>query len=249
VSSLLLLMGLALADVGADYRRGLGQLQAGDPLAASQTLLTVVQAGGRDPAAYHALGNALYRQGQLGPAVAAWRRAWRLDPRNGDLAANLHRGRKESADRLDPPGRAVGPFIWQKWMSDREGALGAGLLLGLSMVARLWRRRRGQNWGWESAAVGFLGLLLAAGTAWVSTRPASVVVVATEARVRSGMGADGVELFALHSGAEVAVLESAMGHHLVVLPDGRKGWLPEGALLSTDPAAPFALPDTAPEAP
>lgn len=35
------------------------------------------------------LGNALYRAGQVGPAVLAYRRAWRLAPRDTDVQANL----------------------------------------------------------------------------------------------------------------------------------------------------------------
>jgi hypothetical protein len=97
--------------------------------------------------------------------------------------------------------------------------------------------------GAETAVLLVLSALL-----WISTLASrggegGAVVVAPEATARSALGPGGVDLFVLHAGAEVAVLEQAGAHTLVSLPDERKGWLPATALLSADPSAPFAAPD------
>ena len=67
------------------------------------------------------------------------------------------------------------------------------------------------------------------------------MVVVAEVSARSTLGPDGVDLFVLHEGAEVTVGDTAQGHTLIELSDGRKGWLSSRALISTDPVASFPL--------
>ncbi|MBM4367331.1 MAG: hypothetical protein FJ102_14055, partial [Deltaproteobacteria bacterium] len=57
-----------------------------------------------------------------------------------------------------------------------------------------------------------------------------------EVTARSDLGG-GVDLFALHAGAEVGVAEVAAGQVLVALPDGRRGWVAEAAVGRVDPYA------------
>lgn len=231
------------AGAQSQYEAGVAAGRSGDHAAAVDHLLGAVADGGRHPAVYHALGNALYRQGDRGRAVAAWRRAAALAPRDGDIAANLDRARRAGEDRIEP--ETGGLFFWQRVLSPAEGAGLAGLLLALGIAAgalRTWRAQRGRSArqvGAETIALGVLAGLLALSTLATRAGEGGAVVVADEASARSTLGAGGVELFVLHAGAEVAVVEPAGAHTLIALPDGRKGWLPTAALLSTDPAAPF----------
>ena len=66
-------------------------------------------------------------------------------------------------------------------------------------------------------------------------------MIVDEVDVRSALGPAGVSLFVLHEGAEVTVADSTDTHQLVVLSDGRKGWINTDTLLSTDPASPFLV--------
>jgi hypothetical protein len=72
---------------------------------------------------------------------------------------------------------------------------------------------------------------------------AGAVVVQPSLAVQSALGPAGLTLFTLHEGAEVGVGEAAraggVDYLQVLLPDGRKGWVPAAALLSADPSAPF----------
>ncbi len=243
----LLLCGLALADAQQGFDAGVAAARSGDYAAAEQHFREALTEGGRDPAVYHGLGEALYRQGRLGLAIAAWERGHALAPLDGDLRANLEHARGKAQDRIDAPQPELGPFFWQRSLSARQsGGLMSGLLtLALmgALVARaaptsrlgaLARRLRGL---W--AALGVLGLLLLASTAALLRGAPAAVVTAPEVTARSTPGPDGVELFSLHEGATVAVREADADQAQVQLPDGRKGWLPWSALASTDPAAPF----------
>lgn len=243
-----LLLGLpqsAAADAQADYDRGMAALHAGDAATAQDAFQQALAQGGKDPAVYHALGNALFRQGEGARALAAWRRGQRLAPRNGDLAANIDKARLDATDRIDPPGPGAGPTFWLRFLSPAEAALIAGLLgaIGaLGLLLRAIRRRKGAPtpaWGAETLIGLGGGLALGASVALASRAADTAIVLPAEVAARSALGPDGIDLFVVHAGAELRRVEPAAGHWLVALPDDRRGWLPEDALLSTDPEAPF----------
>jgi hypothetical protein len=83
--------------------------------------------------------------------------------------------------------------------------------------------------------------LLVVSTADAVNNRQGAVVVAEEVDVRSALGPAGVSLFVLHEGTEVLVTDHTDTHELIVLADGRKGWVSETTLLSTDPARTFPL--------
>jgi len=239
---LALLLSAALAGEADDaYQAGVDHARVGDHEAAAGAFIRALDAGGRDPAVYHGLGNALWRLDLLGPATAAWRRGLRLSPRNGDIAANLDRARRTSEDRIEAPAPTAEIFFWQSVLSPRDSAWLASLLATLAFAAPLVRRwsKSERRVGLETPGLLGPALLLTVSTWTAVVNQDSVVVVVPEVSSRSALGPDGVELFVLHEGAEVRVVETHRDHHLVVLPDERKGWLPADASLSTNPSAPF----------
>ncbi len=242
---MLLFIGMFVTALAASpqslYDAGLDHARSGRPAEAADSFVSALEAGGRDPAVYHGLGNALWRLEQPGPATAAWRRGLRLAPRNGDIAANLDRARRASQDHIEPPAPAADLFFWQGMLSPRDSGLLASGFLMLALAAPLVRRvrRRPRPVRGDVAVFAVLALLLAASTRAALVSDASVVVVSSEVSVRSAPGPDGVELFVLHESAEVRLLETHRQHHLIELPDERKGWVPAETTLSTDPAAPF----------
>ncbi len=240
-----LLLGTALASPQQSYDQGLTALREGRHDVARDHLLDAVEQGGADPHVYHALGNALYRTGDKGGATAAWRRGQRLAPRNGDIAANLDRVRKQREDRLPAPSLAPWAFFWMAFLSPRDGAILASafsvLALGGAFVRTSLRRRGrpGPAVGIETWLGVVLALLMALSTQAAVQADRGVVIRADEVRARSALGPEGVELFALHAAAEASLLEQAGDHVLIGLDDERKGWVSADAVVLTDPSAPF----------
>ena len=241
-----LALGLALAapvwaDPQRDFEAGHAAALTGDAAGAAARFVAAVEGGAPDPAVYHALGNALYRDRQPGRAAAAWRRGLRLAPRDPDLAANLERARVGAIDQLDPPEGPSDALFWASLLSPREmallGSFGLSAALGLLLLALARRRPAGLG----APLLGLVGAALLGSAFVVDAQQDTVFVVVPEVVARSALGPDGVELFSLHEAAELAVVERSGGSVLVRLPDGRKGWLPGTATLSSAPSAPFAL--------
>jgi hypothetical protein len=249
VIALVLGLGLAFGQApdGArtaqdSFRAGIESLDAGNFAEAETALVAALDAGGRHAAVYHALGNACWRAGEVGRAMAAWQRGLDLAPRDGDLSANLDKARKAITDRIDRPARAT-PFFWQKAFAPRESGLLASGLLTFALFVVLAGRVRTLASGWRTAAWAALvgATLFAVSTAAALRGRDGAVVVADAVTAKSAVGAAGVDLFVLHDGAEVRVLDESADVTLVGLPDDRKGWVPTAALVRTDPHAPFPL--------
>ena len=248
MTGLVLLWGaLAWAAPQEAYGAGVTALRAGEYDAAVAHFEAALAGGGVDPAVYHGLGNALYRQQRRGAAMAAWARGQVLAPGDGDLAANLARARGEVTDALPPPERWVGPFFWRAWLSLRAEAILASLLatVGLTILAA-GTARRTAGWGWLLGGGGLAvagGLLATSAVLGAQSVERTAVVVVPAVTAQSTLDGRGVELFTLHEGSEVWLLETDAGAEaeLIALSDGRKGWVPSRALISTGPADPFPM--------
>jgi len=245
---LMLLVGCSVSG-NDDFQQGLGALREGDAGSAIVSLSASIDKGGRHPAVYHALGNSLYRLDRKGEAAAAWRRGLLLAPRDGDIAANLDHVRGQFRDRIEPPTSHRGAFFWQSQLAPVEsGAVSSVAMAIACFIALFGRFRRLRGGGflsssahWVAGVASAIGLLLMVSTADAFFGRQGAVITSKEVDVRSALGPAGVSLFVLHEGAEVLVEDRTDTHQLVVLSDGRKGWISSTALLSTNPAEAFPL--------
>lgn len=236
---------LPLAQAG--YTDGLSALREGDASRAVEEFQAALEDGARHPAVYHGLGNALYRLDRKPEAAAAWRRGLALAPRDGDIAANLDLVRKSFQDRVDPPETHRPAFFWQSFLAPVETAWTAASALALALWLAVWGRLRvlrgrsplGASARNTALSIFVLGLLLSVSTLDAIEQRRGAVVIADEVDVRSALGPSGMSLFVLHGGAEVAIEDSTATHRLLLMSDGRKGWVHADVLLSTDPAQPF----------
>ena len=236
---------LPLAQAG--YTDGLSALREGDASRAVEEFQAALEDGARHPAVYHGLGNALYRLDRKPEAAAAWRRGLALAPRDGDIAANLDLVRKSFQDRVDPPETHRPAFFWQSFLAPVETAWTAASALALALWLAVWGRLRvlrgrsplGASARNTALSIFVLGLLQSVSTHDAIEQRRGAVVIADEVDVRSALGPSGMSLFVLHGGAEVAIEDSTATHRLLLMSDGRKGWVHADVLLSTDPAQPF----------
>ena len=76
-------------DIQSLFNKACDLYEAGDFASAGNDLEEIRATGRRNAVVYYNLGNCFYKQGQMGRAVANYRRALMLSPRDGDAAANL----------------------------------------------------------------------------------------------------------------------------------------------------------------
>lgn len=181
---------------------------------------------------HYNLGNAYLRNGELGRAVASYRRSLAFRPRDQDVLANLEFARKSAKDAISPPepGAVARTLLfWHYSLSRSElGTLVVVLNLALwaVLILRIYRRAS------ETLRWIFIVLLLLLVTTGASLgvrhlRPQQIaVIVPQELDVRSGTNVTAVILFKLHAGTEVKVVDRRDQALRIALPgEGRGGWI------------------------
>ncbi len=178
------------------------------------------------------LGNAYLRNGELGRAIASYRRSQAFLPRDQDVQANLDFARKSAKDALAPPEPSDVKktlFFWYYGLSRAE--LGTivvviNLLLWLVLVLRIYRRGS-EVLRWTFMTLLLLLLVTGGSLAVRYLQPLEVaVIIPQEIDVRSGTNVKDVVLFKLHAGTEVRVVDRREGSVRIALPEeGRGGWI------------------------
>lgn len=189
----------------------------------------VLAAGQVSAPLYFNLGNARFQAGHPGQALAAYRRAEALAPRDADLRANLQFVR-EKVHNGNPPARAA----WEQFvgrLTANEWAVLTSLglwtlflaLLGGQMKPALQKTLRNVAFGGLAAGVLFgTGLALAA-RSQVSQQTA--VVIQAEAVARLGPFESSKSAFSAPDGLELPVLSRQNGWVQVTDAKGQIGWI------------------------
>jgi tetratricopeptide (TPR) repeat protein len=196
---------------------------------------------GLDTAVVHYnLGNARFKQGQLGEAIASYLRAARMDPRDPGIRTNLQRARAQIKD-VDLSGHALPPvlqpFQWgyarcsaNEWL---VVALVLWVFLGASRIAVHWRLLARERLRTPSAILLALSLVtfLVGGVRYHQDFVVErAVVIAEEVEVRSGPGTGYNLAFRVHEGLAVRVAEDRGDWLRIDLGGELVGWVPTSTL-------------------
>jgi tetratricopeptide (TPR) repeat protein len=215
--------------------------EAGEYSEAAAIYETILASGLHHSTVYYNLGNAYYKQGDIGRAILNYRRAQRLDPRDADVVANLNIARTQTVDKLDAPVEGGWSNLVKfaaEWLTVGEAIVLAlvlwqliGLLALIALLRPVLRR-------WCAIGMGVLAVFLAIGLISIANRfyreqnYAPGVIVAEAIDVTSGPGTSNQYLieFTVHAGAEVSLLESRPGWDRLALPGDLQGWAPAEAV-------------------
>jgi tetratricopeptide (TPR) repeat protein len=194
------------------------------------------QSGQTSVALWFNLGNALFKSGQIGRAIAAYRTAEQLAPRDPDIRANLQFARNQTQGPTLPPSR------WQRWLGRltlNEWTLlaAAAVWFWLLLLALLQYRPRLRPTlrGYVLILTVLAALLCACVAASMrQTRfTRTAIVVAPEAAAHYGPLAESPTAFTVHDGAELLVLDQKDEWLQVTAGPRRIGWLRRDQALVT----------------
>ncbi len=185
---------------------------------------------------YYNLGNAWFKMGSMGRAILYYNKAQRLAPTDGDIEHNLAVANTYVKDKIEQ----VPEFFLARWIRSVRTSLGSDtwtyisfgmLALALAgtvvyLLARTLGRRKA---GFYTGIV--CGVLFIAATAFAfegrseMLAPGEGIVMNSAVAVKSSPDAQSKDLFVLHEGTKVKVVDRLQGWIEVTIADGNKGWI------------------------
>jgi len=220
---------LSRAEISASAFEAANKLyEEGKYSEAATAYAKLLQTGQTSAALYFNLGNAFFKSGQMGRAVAAYRLAAQLTPRDPDVRANLQFARNQIKGPTLLPGRwqrGLSRLTLNEWTFLAAGAVWLWLLL---LAARQWRPALKTPLRGSVLTVAIVAALLCACLAAAYyqvqlTRRA--VVIANDVAVRHGPLGESQTAFTVSDGAELRVLDQKDEWLLVSAGPRRVGWL------------------------
>jgi tetratricopeptide (TPR) repeat protein len=189
----------------------------------------IIAAGQLSEAVYFNLGDAYYKMGQSGRAIAAWRKAQYLDPRDPDVRVNLQFARNTARGGVpDQAGHMTGFFnllALNEW-----SWLALVSFSGVFIVLAAGQLRPAAKLGLQrvlycfSAALVFFGLGMAVRLNADVIRQ-TAIVISGEADVRNGPLDESQSLFKVRDGMELEIMDQDNGWFKVADSSARSGWV------------------------
>lgn len=188
---------------------------------------TLAQSGTASAALYYNLGNAFFKSGQLGKALAAYRNAQRIAPRDPELRANIQfvRGQVQAPTVL--------PSATERWLATLTVnewttlvAVVLWLWLGLLVVLQFrpaWKPSL-RGWLWFGG-VATVAICICLAAAWSNSSASTAIVVAKDAVLHNGPLDEAPGSITVHDGAELTVVDSNSGWLQVRIDSSRTGWI------------------------
>ena len=243
VALLLMLLPFGLQAQSLSYpdslwNAGVQAYSDGDYASALQDWEEVRSAGLMSRELYYNLGNAYFKDGQLAQSILWYERALRLDPSDDDVRYNLEYARSLAQDKIEE----VPEIFFEQWGHAMcyllpsnvwaiIGLVGFALLVACVLLYLLGstpgRRKLGFFAAIAALIIALLGWDFAQWQRQEAQRQDMAIVMRPVSSVKSSPSESGAkDLFILHEGTRVRILDNVSGFSNIELADGRQGWIP-----------------------
>lgn len=209
----------------------------GDFDKAVQVYQDLLDEGWESAELYYNLGNALYKQGELGEAIWALEKALVLDPNFENAMANRELLQAQLVDEIEAVPTPLVERFFRTW-ADRLGTKGFRWLMvfWMWMIGIGWSVWRFQKSRWSvlSLAAGLL-LLLLSGISWgvyeqLKSDEQKAVVIVENIYVKTAPSNGAPDAFVLHEGTTVFLDTKLDDWQEIKLADGQVGWINPDAI-------------------
>ena len=219
------------------WTAGTGAYTDGDFETAVKSWESVRTVGLESPELYYNIANAYFKSGDIAHAILNYERALKLDPSYSDARFNLEFANNQIQDRIEE----VPEFFLEVWgrrlcwimPSDAWAVLALLALAATVALALLFVRGRTSNMrkvGFFAGIVALLCTLLCLDFAFwqrtdYRTNDKAIITRAVSSVKSSPSGESSTDLFVLHEGTKVSILDEVGDWRNIELADGRQGWI------------------------
>lgn len=199
---------------------------------------SIVEAGRESSALYYNMGNTYYKMRDYPHAILYYEKALKLNPGDEDTRINLEIANMAVVDKINQIPQSFLAKWWNglksslsadgwTWLSVIFFALLLSCLFAFLMSRRSGVRKLGFFFGLVFVACFALSVIFAAkNQRELLDRHNEAIIMTPTVNVKSSPSEQSVDLFVLHEGTKVRVLDSARDWNKIKIADGSVGWLP-----------------------
>jgi len=204
---------------------------------AAQLYEIILNEKGESAEVYFNLGNAYFKQNKQGPAHLNYERALRLDPKNSDIIYNIEYLNALQQDRID----IVQDAFLTNWINGVTNMFSqttwsvvffATMAMSLALLFTFMFSKTSKIKKLSFASL-CLCLLLTMSSFYLGYRQRAqilnkteAIIFAKEVKVKSAPGNTGSDLFTIHEGLKVNIIEKQSDYYRIILDDGKsQGWI------------------------
>lgn len=205
---------------------------------AAKIYLSLTSDSAESAALYYNIGNCYYRMDSIAKAVLYYEKARLLDPADKDIRSNLELARTKTVDKVAPANDIFFVTFFRTLMLSMsvQGWAVLGVVTFLMMLLAIGAylylpTLLGKKIGFWIALVALVVCIFANISAFKLQQHIDVrntaVIMSPSVVIKSTPSASGLDLFILHEGTTIQILDNTMKEWVEIhLSDGKEGWMP-----------------------
>ena len=235
-------MNIQAKDLDSLWTAGVQAYSDGRFSDASSAWTSIEESGQKSATLYYNLGNSWFKQGNYPKAILNYERALRLDPSYSDARYNLEFTNSFVQDKIEPVPEFILKSVAKKvcyvmssnaWATIFLVLFAAALVMGLLYMlgASVGRRRIGFYCGIVLLLFSIGALSFSVWQKSDSLKSDTAIVMSPVSSVKSSPSSgSSKDLFVIHEGTKVTILDEVGSWKNISLADGRQGWIPSSDL-------------------
>lgn len=198
---------------------------------------SILESGNHSPELYYNLGNANYRLNNIAPSIFYYEKALQLNPNDEDIRDNLAFAQKMTIDAIDKVPEVgfakiiknvVNTFSEDTW--SKIAIAGVFVFVLLFLMYHFSYATSKKRIAFVTSVFGLLlacfSVLMAFQKERLEAKDNPAIVFAQESRVKADPNKNSEEVFRLHEGTKIQVLETYEDWKKIKLSDNSTGWIP-----------------------
>lgn len=241
ITYLLLLLALPFLSFGNDavntlFAKGNNQYAKAQYKDAVQSYQSILSDGYQSAVIYFNLGNAYYKIGDIPSALLYYEKAHRLTPGDEDINFNIQLTNLKTTDKIDATPELFLTKWWEafilccsvstlSWLSILFLLTGSGALVVYLYASTISLKRGTFYTALTLVFLGLVTILMAANQVHYFASHQQAIVFSNSVTVKSEPGQAAKNLFVIHEGTKVDILETNNNWLRVQLLNGNEGWI------------------------
>ncbi len=196
----------------------------------------IIADGSASPDIFYNLGNAYFKLDDIPSAILNYERALKWDPSNEDYQYNLKVANNKIVDKIDVLPELFYVRWWKSlklWFSPDGWAKTALFTFALIFItvalflltSRMWMRKALFSFGILLILVNLISGIIAMQTYKEAKNQRTAIIFTPTVPVKSSPDESSIDLFVIHEGLKVTVIDEIGDWNEIRIANGSKGWI------------------------